>query len=285
MATTPSKAVLITGCSTGIGRATALHLAARGFPVYATARRLDAIADLGSRGCRTLQLDVCDETSMAAAVKTVEATEGAVGVLVNNAGYGLEGAFETTPMADVRRQFETNVFGLIRLTQLVLPAMRAQGWGKVVNVGSVGGVITLPGGAFYHATKHAVEALSDALRFEVRGFGVDVVLIQPGAIKTNFAVTVTKGVAAQGVTDGPYAAFNAEVVARMTDAFEGRLATFSGAPEDVARAIERAVTAKRPRTRYPVTAAAHLLIAMRRWLPDRAIDRFLTTQYTPPRPQ
>jgi short-subunit dehydrogenase len=190
MATTGiSKAVLITGCSTGIGRATALLLAERGYPVYATARRLDAIADLATKGCRTLQLDVCDEASMAAAVQTIEASEGAVGVLVNNAGYGLEGAFETTPMSEVRRQFETNVFGLIRLTQLVLPKMRAQRWGRIVNLSSVGGKITLPGGAYYHATKHAVEAMSDALRFEVSGFGIDVVIIEPGAIKTSFGDT------------------------------------------------------------------------------------------------
>jgi NAD(P)-dependent dehydrogenase (short-subunit alcohol dehydrogenase family) len=281
MATSVSKAVLITGCSTGIGRATALVLAQRGFPVYATARRLDSIADLATKGCRTLQLDVCDEASMTTAVQTIEATEGAIGVLVNNAGYGLEGAFETTPMSDIRRQFETNVFGLTRLTQLVLPGMRRQRWGKVVNISSVGGVITLPGGAFYHATKHAVEAISDALRFEVREFGIDVVLIEPGAIKTKFGDTAVSTIA-DG--DGPYAAFNAEVRSKVMDAFEGRLAAFAGQPEDVARVIERAVTVPKPRTRYPVTGAAHLLTRLRGVLPDRAFDAFLRTQFKPPRP-
>jgi NAD(P)-dependent dehydrogenase (short-subunit alcohol dehydrogenase family) len=279
--TTPiSKAVLVTGCSTGIGRATALLLAERGFPVYATARRLDSIADLGTKGCRTLQLDVCDEASMTAAVQTIEASEGAVGILVNNAGYGLEGAFETTPMSEVRRQFETNVFGLIRLTQLVLPRMRAQRWGRIVNVSSVGGKITLPGGAYYHATKHAVEAISDALRFEVRGFGIDVVVIEPGAIKTKFGDTATASIAQQG--DGPYAAFNVEVAAKIKDAFDGQLAAFSGEPIDVARKIERAVSVSRPRTRYPVTAAAHLLTRLRPVLPDRFFDAFLRTQFKPP---
>jgi short-subunit dehydrogenase len=281
MATSVSKAVLITGCSTGIGRATALLLAERGFPVYATARRLDSIADLATKGCRTLQLDVCDETSMTTAVQTIEATEGAIGILVNNAGYGLEGAFETTPMSEIRRQFETNVFGLTRLTQLVLPGMRKQRWGKIVNISSVGGVITLPGGAFYHATKHAVEAISDALRFEVREFGIDVVLIEPGAIKTKFGDTAVATIA-DG--DGPYAAFNAEVRSKVMDAFEGRLAAFAGQPGDVARVIERAVTVPKPRTRYPVTGAAHLLTRLRGVLPDRAFDAFLRTQFKPPHP-
>src|SRR3954451_23148264 len=162
----PSKAVLITGCSTGIGRATAEHLAGRGSTVYATARRPESIADLEGKGCKTLQLDVTDEASMAAAVKAVEDAEGAVGVLVNNAGYSLSGALETLSMDDVRRQFETNVFGLLRMCQLVLPAMRSQHWGRIVNISSMGANLVFPGGGAYHATKFAVNALSDALRFE-----------------------------------------------------------------------------------------------------------------------
>src|SRR4029453_18126415 len=189
MGTQASKAVLITGCSTGIGRATAEHLARRGWSVYATARRPETIQDLAGAGSRILALDVCDEGSRRAAVDTIERAEGAVGVLVNNAGYGQEGAFESTPMAEVRRQFETNVFGLVRLSQLCLPGMRRQRWGRIVNLSSMGGKLTLPGGAFYHATKHAVESLSDALRFEVQGFGVDVIVIEPGPIKTRFGDT------------------------------------------------------------------------------------------------
>ena len=157
--------------------------------MYATARKAESIADLESRGCKTLALDVCDEASMRAAVETVERAEGAVGVLINNAGYGLEGAFEEVPMTDIRRQFETNVFGLVAMTKLVLPGMRRQRWGRVVNLSSMGGKLTFPGGAYYHATKHAVEALSDALRFEVKGFGIDVIVIQPGPIKTRFGDT------------------------------------------------------------------------------------------------
>ena len=170
-----SNAVLITGCSTGIGRATALRLAAAGHPVFATARRTESIADLASAGCTVLACDVTDEASMRAAVESVEKRAGAVGALVNNAGYGSEGPVEEVPMEEVRRQFETNVFGLARMCQLVLPGMRRQGFGRILNLSSMGGRMTLPGGGFYHATKYAVEALSDALRFEVRGFGVDVV--------------------------------------------------------------------------------------------------------------
>src|ERR671920_1544325 len=189
-----SKAVLITGCSTGIGRATAEHLAAKGYTVYATARRPDSIADLEAKGCKTLALDVTDEASMQAAVDAVVAAEGAVGVLINNAGYSQSGALETLDMADVRRQFETNVFGLLRMCQLVLPGMRAQRWGRIVNISSMGANFVFPGGGVYHATKYAVDALSDALRFEVKGFGIDVVIIQPGLIVTEFGNTAASSV-------------------------------------------------------------------------------------------
>src|SRR6188474_3504267 len=184
-----SRAVLITGCSTGIGRKTAEHLAQKGWTVYATARRPESISDLEQKGCRTLALDVTDEESMRAAVSAVEQAEGAVGVLVNNAGYSQSGAVEEVAMDQVRRQFETNVFGLLRMCQLVLPGMRRQGWGKIVNISSMGGRVVFPGGGFYHGTKDAVEALSDALRFEVAGFGVKVAIIEPGLIKTEFGNT------------------------------------------------------------------------------------------------
>src|SRR5215203_7158150 len=177
-----SKAVLITGCSSGIGWATAERLADVGWRVYATARDVEKIAPLEERGCMLLPIDVTDEGSMRSAVEEIERREGAVGVLVNNAGYSQSGAVEAVPMDKVRRQFETNVFGLVRMTQLVLPGMRKQGWGRVVNISSMGGKLVFPGGGYYHATKYAVEAISDALRYEVKGFGIDVVLIEPGLI-------------------------------------------------------------------------------------------------------
>ena len=278
---TISKAVLITGCSTGIGRATALHLAKSGYTVFATARRVEAIADLAGQGCTVLPLDVCDEASMRAAVAQVESAAGAVGVLVNNAGYGSEGPVEEVPMEEVRRQFETNVFGLLRLTQLCLPGMRRQRWGRVVNLSSMGGRMTLPGGGVYHATKYAVEALSDAMRFEVGGFGVDVVVVEPGAIRTEFGNTAIARVDALGGS-GDYADFREALKTNIRDAYEGRMAALAAGPEAVAVVIARAVEARRPRTRYVITAGARLLLGLRRWLPDRAFDAFLRTQFPVP---
>jgi NAD(P)-dependent dehydrogenase (short-subunit alcohol dehydrogenase family) len=274
-----SKAVLITGCSSGIGRATAERLARRGFTVYASARRLDSIADLGERGCRTLALDVTDEQSMSAAVATVEEAEGAVGALVNNAGYSQSGAVESVPLESVRAQFDTNVFGLLRMCQLVLPGMRRQRHGRIVNVSSMGGKLTFPGGGIYHATKHAVEALSDALRFEVKGFGVNVSIIEPGLIRTNFAEAAVGSIAQE---EGPYASFNSAVAASTAGVYEGPLGKLGGGPEAVAKAIERALTARRPRTRYPVTLSARLLLTQHAVLPDRAWDAVVSTSF--PRP-
>lgn len=278
---TISKAVLITGCSTGIGRATALELATRGYAVFATARRVEAIADLADQGCTVLPLDVCDEASMRAAVAQVEAGAGAVGVLVNNAGYGCEGPVEEVPMDEVRRQFETNVFGLLRLTQLCLPGMRHQRWGRVVNLSSMGGRMTLPGGGIYHATKYAVEALSDAMRFELGGFGVDVVVVEPGAIRTEFGNTAIARVEALGGS-GDYAAFREALKTNIRDVYDGRMAAFAAGPEAVAAVIARAIETRRPRTRYVITAGARLLLGLRRWLPDRAFDAFLRTQFPVP---
>src|SRR5580704_3148275 len=275
MAESISKAVLITGCSTGIGRATAERLGAHGWNVYATARKAESVADLKSRGCKTLALDVCDEASMRAAVQTVEQAEGAVGVLINNAGYGLEGAFEEVPMTDIRRQFETNVFGLVAMTKLVLPGMRHQRWGRVVNLSSMGGKLTFPGGGFYHATKHAVEALSDALRFEVRGFGIETIVIQPGPIKSGFGDTAVSNLTSPGAPDSPYAAFRLALAKVIRDAYDGPMAMFAGTSDAVARVIENAIAAERPRARYRITAVARIMIGLRRLLPDRAFDAFV----------
>ena len=271
--------VLITGCSTGIGRATAARLAKRGLTVYATARRLESIEDLKAGGCRTLALDVTDEESMRAGVAAVEEAEGAVGALVNNAGYSQSGAVETIPMDELRRQFETNVFGLVRMCQVVLPGMRNAGRGRIVNVSSMGGKLVFPGGGAYHATKFAVEAISDAMRFEVRGFGVRVSIIEPGLIRTSFGQTAVGSVPHE---DGPYADFNTAVAANTAGAYEGPLAKLGAGPDAVAKAIEKAVTSRRPRTRYPVTASARFFMAQHAVLPDRAWDRVVGTSF--PRP-
>ena len=282
-----SRAVLVTGCSSGIGRATAGLLARSGWPVYATARRTEALADLQSFGCRPLALDVTDDDSMRAAVDAVEQEHGAVGVLVNNAGFSRSGAIETVPVADARQQFETNVFGPTRLAQLVLPAMRAQGWGKIVVLGSVGGRLTFPGGGWYHATKHALEALSDALRFEVGGFGVDVVLVEPGFIRSGFSEVAATSMETPGPAtpagDDPYGEFTAGLIASTRGVYErGLLARLAGTPDDVAAVVLEAITAARPKARYPVTASARLLLAARTLLPDRAWDGFLARSFVRP---
>jgi NADP-dependent 3-hydroxy acid dehydrogenase YdfG len=277
-----SKAVLITGCSSGIGEATARRLAAGGWTVYATARRLETIEHLKDAGCHTLALDVTDETSMRAAVDEVQRTEGAVGVLVNNAGYSQGGAIEQVPLEAVRAQFETNVFGVIGMTQLVLGAMRAQHWGKVVNIGSMGGRLTFPGGGFYHATKYSLEAISDALRFEVRGFGIDVVLIEPGLITTEFAATAVSK-AGDGATDGPYAEFNTKVSALTTGVYEGPMRHLGGGPDVVAKAIDKAISRRRTPSRVPVTASARLSILQRKLTPDRVWDAAMRSQFPQPK--
>ena len=285
----PSRTVLITGCSTGIGHATAARLAAGGWTVYASARRPETLADLEARGCRVLALDVTSEESMQAAVAAVE---GGVGVLINNAGYSQSGALETLPMDSVRRQFETNVFGLLRLTQLVLPGMRAAGAGKIVNVSSMGGRLTFPGGGAYHATKYAVEAMSDALRMEVRHFGIDVICIEPGLIRTEFGETAAGGVTSSA--DDPYADFNRAVAKSTRDVYDGPLSRLGRRrrlrrPRDragarqVARADARAGDRLRPRHDGPAPRAARPRLGprRRRRLPQlMAFDlaRFVTAQ-------
>jgi NAD(P)-dependent dehydrogenase (short-subunit alcohol dehydrogenase family) len=278
-----SRAVLITGCSSGIGHATAQRLAQHGWTVYATARKPETIEDLRQAGCRTLALDVTDEASMQAAVKQVEDEHGAVGVLINNAGYSQSGAIESVPLDAARRQFETNVFGLVRLTQLALPKMREQRWGKVVNLSSMGGKLVFPGGGWYHATKHAVEALSDALRFEVRGFGVDVILIEPGLITTEFGNAAAASMAEVPAAGDPYAHFNATVGSVTQGAYDGPLKLLGAGPEKVAKVIERAITRRRAPTRVTITPSAKLSIPMRRLTPDRAWDAMMRAQFPAPK--
>lgn len=276
-------AVLVTGCSSGIGAATAALLARQGHTVYATARQRSSLAGLEAAGCRTLSLDVTDEDSMRAAVDTVVSETGAVGALVNNAGYSQSGALETLALDDVRRQFETNVFGLLRMCQLVLPSMRQRGKGRIVNVSSMGANFTFPGGGSYHATKYAVEALSDALRFEVAGFGVGVTVVQPGIIRTSFSERAVAEVPKPAAEAGPYDDFNASVARATQTVYEsGALAKLGGEAEDVAKVIARAITARRAPVRVRVTPSAHVLVNQHRLLPTRAWDRLLRSQFPTP---
>jgi NAD(P)-dependent dehydrogenase (short-subunit alcohol dehydrogenase family) len=279
-----SRAVLITGCSSGIGAATASRLADAGWTVYASARRPETLTDLEAKGCKTLALDVTDEASCRAAVEVVEAAEGAVGVLVNNAGFSQSGAVESIPDERVRAQFDTNVFGPLTLCRLVLPKMRAQGWGKIVNLSSMGGEFVFPGGGLYHATKYAIEALSDAMRYELAGFGVDVIVIQPGLITSDFSQRTVAEIDAVAGDSGPYAEFNRAVADASVNAYkDGLLARLGGPPEAVAEVIEKAISAERPRARYKVTPSARALMTLHAVVGDRGWDRLMRGQFPQPR--
>jgi NAD(P)-dependent dehydrogenase (short-subunit alcohol dehydrogenase family) len=269
------KTALITGASSGIGEATALQLAELGFTVYASARRVDRMSDLADRGIRTRSVDVSDDDSMVTLIKTIIAETGRIDVLVNNAGYGLYGALEDVPMDDARRQFEVNVFGLARMTQLVLPQMRAQRDGYIVNISSMGGKIWEPLGSWYHASKFAVEGLSDSLRVEVAEFGIKVVIIEPGTIRSEWS-----GIAADNLeatsANTPYAGL-AKLVGAGLRAVD-RLPIAAG-PEVVAEAIAKAVQDPKPRTRYPAGGGARGMLLAERLLPDRGFDRFIQMSY------
>ncbi|QQM38822.1 oxidoreductase [Streptomyces liliifuscus] len=263
-----SKVALVTGASSGIGEATALKLHELGYTVHAAARRVERMTHLAERGIHPLAMDVTDDDSMRGGVERIVAESGRVDVLVNNAGYGSYGALEDVPMSEARYQFEVNVFGAARLAQLVLPHMRAQRGGRIVNVSSMGGKIYTPLGSWYHATKFATEGLSDCLRLEVAPFGVHVVLIEPGGIKTEWG-----GIAADHLLkvsgEGAYADRATAVASAMNPANgEAR----GSEPSVVADAIAKAVTARRPKARYAMGLGARPAILARRVLPDHAMD-------------
>ncbi|MER6242078.1 oxidoreductase [Streptomyces griseorubiginosus] len=268
----PAKTALVTGASSGIGEATALKLQELGYTVYGAARRTDRLHGLTDRGIRPLAMDVTDDASMQAGIEKIVTETGRIDVLVNNAGYGSYGALEDVPLEEARYQFEVNVFGAIRLTQLALPHMRAQRSGTVVNITSMGGKVHTPLGGWYHGTKFALEALSDCLRVEAKPFGIDVVVIEPGGIATEWG-----GIAADKLekssTDGAYAAQAAAVASALRSEAN---AERNSPPSVIADTIGRAVTARRPRTRYAKGFGARPLIALRRILPDRAFDAVIS---------
>jgi NAD(P)-dependent dehydrogenase (short-subunit alcohol dehydrogenase family) len=264
------RAVLITGCSSGVGSAAARLFREVGWDTFATARDLSKLDDLRAIGCRTLPLDVNDEAARRSAVETIESDFGAVGVLVNNAGYGQYGPLEQISLDDIRRQFETNVFGGLRLSQLVLPAMRRKGFGRIINVSSVAGRVSVLGGGPYHASKFAVEALADALRPEVEGFGIDVVNVLPGPIATHFKDALIETIPATTAND-PYAVFKANIAKRMGAFLKpGQFGVMDA--DSVARVIVKAATVKRPRPRYNVGLVAKLGPLGRALLSDRLVD-------------
>ncbi len=277
-ASTAANVVLITGCSSGIGRVAALAFIQAGYTTYATARKPETLDELRTRGCHTLHLDVTDETSLLEAVRTIENKHGAVDILVNNAGYGLNGPVEELNMASIRHEFETNVFGLIRLSQLVLPGMRRKGQGRIINIGSIGGTFTAPGAGAYHASKWAVESFNDALRFEVKPFGVDVVLVQPTGVYTEFDKKITVSSSPLSA-NSPYKFFMDNHLKVTTQMFSGNSSAGIIKAEDVANVILKAAQVRRPRTRYKVGLSAHIYSGLRSVLSDRAWDRMMAMQF------
>ncbi|TCC52258.1 oxidoreductase [Kribbella capetownensis] len=267
-----ARIALVTGASSGIGEATARKLHALGYVVYGAARRVDRMEQLAADGIRTIAMDVTDDDSLRTAVDRILSETGRIDVLVNNAGYGSYGAVEEVPLDEARYQFEVNVFGAARLIQLVLPGMRTQRSGTIVNISSMGGRIYTPLGGWYHGTKFALEALSDCLRLETKPFGVDVVVIEPGSIQTEWG-DIAAGNLRKVSADGPYAKRAGAMAASMASEANARR---NSPPTVIADAIAKAVTARGPRTRYTAGFAAKPLITLRRVLPDRAFDALIS---------
>jgi NAD(P)-dependent dehydrogenase (short-subunit alcohol dehydrogenase family) len=270
-----SRVALVTGASSGIGEHTARLLQAGGFTVYAVARRTERMLSLREQGVRTIGMDLTDDASITAGVKQLIGETGRIDVLVNNAGYGSYGSVEDVPIDEARRQFEVNLFGMARLIQLALPHMRARGSGRIVNVSSIGGKIYEPLGGWYHATKFAVEGLSDSLRIELKPFGIDVVLIEPGPIRTEWNAIARENMVKNSAA-GAYAG-QARAVARVLRAAD--TPRTSSGPEVVARKIYQATTIRRPRARYPVGKGAGAAVRARKVLPDRAFDVIISRTF------
>ena len=268
MAGIPSRTVLITGASSGIGEATARAFLEAGWTVHVAARRLEKMAALKAAGAHVHSLDLTVEESIRSVAEAVLAAGGGIGVLVNNAGIGIYGSVEEVPMEEARRQFEVNLFGLARLTQLLLPPMRAAGGGTIVNVSSIGGRVYTPMGAWYHASKHALEGWSDCLRLELHPFGVRVVVVEPGAIETEFAEIAIAPLLERS-EGGPYAGFAQKMAAATRQAYLDRKAS---SPDLIASVIVRAAESKRPKTRYVSGYLARPVIWARRLLGDRGFD-------------
>ena len=263
-----NKVILITGASSGIGFETAQTLARQGHKVYAAARRVELMEPLKSDGVKVLRMDVTEQASMAAGVQAVLDAEGRIDMLVNNAGYGYFGAVENVTMEQARRQVEVNVFGLAELCKLVLPVMRKQGSGRIINTSSIAGKTVLPFGAWYHVTKYSVEALSDALRMEMKPFGVDVVLIEPGGIKTDWGIIAAKHLA----ESSKGTAYEEEALREAELIHKGYSGNYLSAPRVVTRAISQAVNSRRPRPRYRIGRGAFGMVFLHTVLPDRWWD-------------
>jgi len=263
------RTVLITGASAGMGKETAKLLASRGYTVYGAARRADKMQDLVAAGVKILTMDVTDDDAMTQGVNQIIQNEGSIDILINNAGFGSYGALEDVPIDDARYQLEVNVFGAARLTQLVLPSMRKNGWGKIINISSIGGKFATPLGGWYHASKFALEALSDALRNEVKQFGIDVVVIEPGGVKSEWA-----GIAFDNLAKNSRGSVYQQMIDKLS-AYMKTANAKNAEPEVIARLILEAIEAKKPRLRYVGGYMAKSAVIARKLLSDRMFDRMI----------
>ena len=263
------RVALVTGGSSGIGSETAIQLAAAGFTTYAAARRIDRMEALKERGVKVISLDVTDEESIQRCLSTIRSESGEIDILVNNAGYGSYGSVEDMPLSEGRHQFDVNFFGLLRMTQLVLPNMRKNHYGKIVNVSSMGGKIYEPLGGWYHSSKFAVEGMSDSLRLEVQDFGIDVIIIEPGNIKTEWGE-----IAAESVLDVSGKTAYKDLAQKEANLLRSAQKTASP-PDVIAKVILKSILAKRPKTRYVAGSGARVVLFMRKILSDRAFDKLM----------
>jgi short-subunit dehydrogenase len=267
------KVALITGASAGIGKETAKQLLLNGYTVYGLARRLKSMEDIRQLGAQTLRLDICDDAAIVQAIADIIRAETHIDVLINNAGFGSYGALEDVPLSDARYQFEVNVFGLMRITQLVIPYMRQQGSGTIINISSIGGKLALPLGGWYHATKYAVEALSDSLRLELKPFGINVVVIEPGGIQTEWT-----GITADNALKNSGDTVYKDWAVKMTDNFK-KFDHHLSPPSLIAKLIVRVLRTKNPGARYSAGFMSGPMLFMKKVLPDRWFDGMIGTQF------
>jgi short-subunit dehydrogenase len=262
---TNNKVALITGASSGMGKDFSLRLLDEGYIVYGVARRIERMSDIEGAGGHTIKLDITDDSSIVATVDQIIKEQGRIDVLINNAGYGSYGAIEDVPIEEAKRQFEVNIFGLARLTQLVLPHMRKNNFGKIINISSIGGKIYSPLGAWYHATKHALEGLSDCLRFETKQFGIDVIIIEPGGVESEWGgIALNAAMERSGST----------AYSETAKGFKKIMETFKkqAPPKVISDLVMKALRAKKPKTRYSAGTAAKPMLFMRKILSDRMLD-------------
>lgn len=267
------KTVLVTGASAGIGRATAILLAQSGYQVYGAARRIEKMQDLEAYGIRPIMLDVTKEESIQQGINNILTEAGSIDILVNNAGFGLEGAIEDIAIENARYQLEVNVFGAMRLAQLVLPKMRENRYGKIINISSVGGKIAFPLGGWYHASKFALEALSDSMRLEVRDFGIDVIVVEPGATQSEWGAIATDHL----MKTSGHTAYK-ELAGKTHQVFS-KLSNDIAAPVSIAQLVKKGIEARKAKTRYTATDMnSRVLLTLRKFLSDKLMDRLIISQ-------